>query len=143
LAELGARLLLELFPDLCEGRVAARAQREAEATYAHKLSKDEATLVWSLEAEVLARQVRAFNPWPIARTTIDGEMMLVRRARSLPSECGPHPPGTVTATGSLGIDVATGPGTLRLLEVQAAGRRAMSAAQFIHARPLEGRVLGS
>jgi methionyl-tRNA formyltransferase len=116
-------------------------QPSAGATYATKLSKAEARIDWTQPAAAIDRQVRAFNPRPVAETAWDGKQLRVW-------QCEPEPlaasaaPGTVLESSGGRIVVATGDGALRLLQVQVAGRRAMSAAEFLNANTLAGARLG-
>lgn len=138
LAELGAHALLEVLarlPDL--KRV---PQPAAGVTYADKLSKEEAVLDWRRPAAELARAVRAYNPWPVAHTLHQGKPLRVWRATVVGADAGE--PGTVLAAGRQGIDVATGAGVLRLLEVQPAGGKPVAAADFANGRRLAGARFG-
>jgi methionyl-tRNA formyltransferase len=142
LAELGARSLLDCLRRLAAGEaVPATAQSATGVSYARKLDKAEAELDWTEPAAVLERRVRAFDPWPAAWCRIGDEPVRVWRAGCLPGNAG-APPGTVLAAGRAGIDVATGDGILRLLELQPAGKRRMSAADFLNSRSLPGRLAG-
>jgi methionyl-tRNA formyltransferase len=85
--------------------------------------------------------VRAFNPWPIAETRWNGQQLRIWEATPLDKKSSAAP-GTVVATSGDGIEVATGDGTLQLTRVQAAGRKAMPAADFLRAHRPEGAVLG-
>jgi methionyl-tRNA formyltransferase len=113
----------------------AEAQPEAGVTYARKIEKSEAKLEWDLSAKALADHVRAFNPWPVAETELQGERVRVYQAQILAEDSG-KPPGTVLAAGKAGIDVACGQGTLRLLALQRDGGRVQSAAEYLNARPM-------
>lgn len=84
--------------------------------------------------------MRAFNPWPVAETHCDGQQLRVWEANVADAN-STAAPGTVVATGAEGIQVATGSGILNLTRVQLAGRKAVSAAQFLNAHPLDGTVL--
>ena len=148
LAALGARLLVATLDELALGRASATPQPADGVTYAHKLDKREALLDWSRPARELDRAVRAYVPWPVAETRLDGEQLRVHAAEPRDAAGGGAGarPGTVLAVTADGIDVATGGGVLRLTRVQQAGRRAVSAREFANAgdraRALVGRVLG-
>ena len=143
LAESAGRLLRESLADLLAGRLVPRPQPEEGVTYAEKLSKEEAWLDWAAPARQLDRQVRAFNPWPVAQTRWQGEPLRVWEARPLASggeaeahDCAHGEPGCVLAAGADGIDVATGAGVLRLTKLQAAGGKPMAAGAFLNGRAL-------
>ncbi|PKM06171.1 MAG: methionyl-tRNA formyltransferase [Gammaproteobacteria bacterium HGW-Gammaproteobacteria-4] len=135
LAELGAQVLGDGLTALRAGLLPqATAQPEAGVTYAHKLDKAEARLDWSQPATVLARKVRAFNPWPIAEVELVGERARIHAAVAL-SDAISAAPGSVVQAGREGIDVACGQGVLRLLTVQRDGGKALAAREYLNARP--------
>jgi methionyl-tRNA formyltransferase len=142
IAELGARALLESLDGIAEGSLVPQPQDDALATYANKLDKQEALIDWSRPALEIGRQVRAFNPWPVAQCDFQGRVMRIWRAcpfdRALPEEVQP---GAVLDADKAGIDVATGDGVLRILELQMPGKRAMTAADFLNAHRVDGVVL--
>lgn len=140
LAAMGAEALLTALDGIIDGSIAARPQPEQGITYAAKIRKDEAAIDWSKTAVELDRQVRAFNPWPVAETRCNGQQLRVWEA-NLAEESSTAVPGTVVATGADGIRVATGSGVLNLKRVQLAGRKAVSAAEFLNAHRLDGTVL--
>jgi len=114
------------------------AQPEAGVTYAHKLDKAEARLDWQAGAIELERKVRAFDPWPVAEGEIAGEIVRIWKAVAQPSALGalPSRPGTVVGASKHGIDIACGDGgVLRLIEVQRAGGKRVSADDHLNARP--------
>lgn len=142
LAALGAAAVIEAIDTIAAGSAVPRAQVKDGATYAAKIRKEEALIDWSRSALEIDRQVRAFNPWPIAETRWNGQQLRVWESLPLSTETS-APPGTVIATSAAGIDVATGAGALQLTRVQSAGRKAMAAADFLKAHRPEGAVLGS
>jgi methionyl-tRNA formyltransferase len=134
LAALGAQALGEgLRRTLAGETLVATAQPEAGVTYAHKLEKSEARLDWNESAVVLERKVRAFDPWPVAEADLAGERVRVWAAQALPGNGAS--PGTVIGATKHGIDVACGDGVLRVTRLQRAGGRAVTAADYLNARP--------
>ncbi len=145
LAALGARALVDVIGRIVDGTISGVPQDEAQACYAAKIDKAEAELDWSRPAVELERQVRAFNPWPVAYTVLPPHGRLrVWRAHVLATESAvDNGPGVMVHAGREGIDVSTGAGILRLTDIQLAGGRPMPAGDFInaHAVPV-GAVLG-
>lgn len=141
LAALGAQALLEALDRLIDGSIPARAQPEEGATYAAKIRKDEAIIDWSRSAAELGRRIRAFNPWPIAETRWNGQQLRIWEA-DVTDAVATAAPGTVISADAAGIRVATGAGLLNLQRVQLAGRKAVTAAEFLNAHRIEGAVLG-
>ncbi len=136
LSQLGAEVLRDGLTLARAGMtLQAEAQPEAGVSYARKIDKAEAKLAWSLSAKALADQIRAFNPWPVAETELQGERVRVYQAQILAEDSG-KPPGTVLAAGKAGIDIACGQGVLRLLALQRDGGRVQSASEYLNARPL-------
>jgi methionyl-tRNA formyltransferase len=133
LADLGARLIVEALAAL---PLTPTAQPAQGATYAAKIDKAEAGLDWRLPAAQLARQVRAFNPFPGAAARVGGNQLKVWRAE-VEYVDGINPePGTVLAADKAGIVVACGQGALRLTELQKAGGKRLPVAQYLGGSPL-------
>ncbi|WP_426690526.1 methionyl-tRNA formyltransferase [Rhodanobacter ginsengiterrae] len=135
LARLGAEVLAEgLRRTLAGEALPTTPQPEDGVTYAHKLDKAEAKLDFSQPALALERQVRAFDPWPVAEGEIAGETLRVWAARAM--ELDHHArPGEVLAAGRDGIDLACGSGVLRITAVQRAGGKRVAAVDYLNARP--------
>jgi methionyl-tRNA formyltransferase len=110
------------------------------ATYAHKIRKEEALIDWTAGAGAIDRQVRAFNPWPVAETRWQDRQLRVWAAEPVPAVVAA--PGQVLEAAGGRIVVAAGEGALLLTRVQLAGRRAMTAAEFLNAHSLAGARLG-
>ena len=142
LATLGADALLVALEEIAQGTAKPRTQPADGVTYATKLRKEEAAIDWSQPAAQIDRQIRAFDPWPVAETRLHGQQLRVWQAMPVDATAS-RAPGEVLATSAAGIDVSTGEGVLRLTRVQSAGRKAMSAAEFLKAHRLDGAVLGS
>jgi methionyl-tRNA formyltransferase len=143
LAELGARLLVETLPAWLGGQIDAQPQDDALATYCPLIRKQDGRLDWTLPAAQLDRQVRAYDPWPGAYTTWQGQRLKVLRARPLADWRGRGQPGQVVASETDGLAVITGAGALELLEVQLAGKKPMAAGVFVRGqRELIGSLLG-
>jgi methionyl-tRNA formyltransferase len=141
LASLGGRLIVEALEMAACGGLPRTPQPAEGVTYAHKIDKAEAAIDWSQPAAVLERRIRAFDPFPGAATTLDGEALKVWRARVAE---GIGAPGTVLAVDGDGPCVACGEGALQLLELQRPGGKRVPARTFMQAHPaLTGRRLGS
>jgi methionyl-tRNA formyltransferase len=128
LAALGAEAIVYALEALAAGNAQASPQPESGATYARKITKEEAELGWSRPAVELERVVRALRPVPGARTQLRGEGLKVWRARCVD---GAGPPGTVLSNGPDGVRVACGEGALLLTELQRAGGLRLGAAAFL------------
>ncbi|QEY60526.1 methionyl-tRNA formyltransferase [Metapseudomonas lalkuanensis] len=143
LAQLGPKAVLEAIEGLAAGTLKGEVQDDALANYAHKLNKDEARLDWSRSAVELERLVRAFNPWPICHSALDGEPLKVLAATL--GE-GKGAPGQILAASKDGLTVACGDGALRLTRLQLPGGKPLNFADLFNSRREQfavGKVLGA
>ncbi|HEX4910660.1 MAG TPA: methionyl-tRNA formyltransferase, partial [Permianibacter sp.] len=133
LALLGAELLVRNLPALLRGELHAQSQNDALATYAKKLEKAEAVIDWSQSAAQIDRQIRAFNPWPVAQTTLGTDTL-----RIWLSHCSPHThhaaPGTIVDQHSDALLVTTGDGVLAITELQWPGGKRLPVKDILNAR---------
>ncbi|WP_160285391.1 methionyl-tRNA formyltransferase [Pseudomonas knackmussii] len=142
LARLGPPAVIEAIAGLAAGTLQGEVQDDALATYAHKLNKEEAKLDWSLPAAELERRVRAFDPWPVCHTTLNGETLKVWAARL--GE-GKGEPGKILDASRDGLLVGCGEGSLLLTRVQLPGGKPLAFADLFNSRREQfaaGLVLG-
>ncbi len=141
LAPLGAELLMENIDDIEDALSNARVQDETEVTYAPRLVKQQAEIDWEKSMTLLLREVRAFNPWPVSYSAIDGQNLRLWRAQAGGQDVAGEP-GAVVDHDSNGVYVKCGDGIMQITELQFAGRNRCDAAQALNARDLTGCVLG-
>lgn len=140
LALLGGRLIVEALELAACGGLARTPQPAEGVTYAHKIEKSEAAIDWHADAAVIERRLRAFDPFPGATTTLDGEPVKCWRGELA---AGRGAPGEILAVDAAGIEVACGSGSLRLTELQRAGGKRLPARAFLQGQPVApGAVLG-
>ena len=131
LAALGADVLGEgLSRVMGAETLIPRMQPEEGTTYAHKLDKAEARLDFTRPALELERQVRAFDPWPVAEGEVNGETLRIWAARAIE---GSGATGSVLGMSREGIDIACGEGALRVTALQRAGGKRITAADYLNA----------
>ena len=139
LAPLGASAIVEALSGVASGSLSARPQSIDGVTYAAKIRKDEARVDWSRSTLEIDRLVRAFNPWPVAETRLDGEQVRIWEAQPVEErgQSGMSPGTVLDEAGRL--VVATGDGALEVLRLQLPGRKPVRAADVLNARDLRGR----
>lgn len=145
LGALGAALLVDTLDRLAAGEAVAEIpQDDRLATYAPKIERADGAIDWSRPAAAIHNQVRGLHPWPHAFTYLDGERLLIHRTNREKSS-GMNNPGSILHAGPAGLDVATGDGVLRVLELQPEGRRVMTARDWLAGRrsPAAGGVFTS
>ncbi|MYA02807.1 MAG: methionyl-tRNA formyltransferase [Chloroflexi bacterium] len=142
LAELGAELLLETIPDWLEGSIAPVAQQHEQASRARRVKKQQGQIDWSSSALVIARQIRAYTPWPGASTHLGKTAIRITEAVVGEGEAT-ESPGTIVSAGHH-ITVSAGTGVLDIVRIQRAGKRELSAEEFVRGtRDLIGRRFGT
>lgn len=130
LAVAGAALLVEVVDAMANGRAVETPQDHARATHAAKITKEEGVIDWTTPAAVIHDKVRGLQPWPLASTTLHGARYVIRR--SVVADGRSEPPGTIVTAHGDDLIVAAGERTsLRILELQPEGRRAMAVREFL------------
>ena len=142
LAPLGAELLMEAMVDIETALQRAQAQDESQVTYAPRLVKQQAEVDWDKSQGLLLREIRAFNPWPVSYTTLEGQNLRLWQAQAGRLDAAGLP-GEVVAHDSDGVYVRCGDGIVQVTELQFAGRNRCDAAQALNARNLSGCRLGN
>ena len=143
LAAMGGELLAPNLDAILAGQLQAIPQQTTGVTYAGRITKADGIIDWSQDAIAIDRQIRAFNPWPVAQTLLDDE--LLRCWSGIPLDPAPQasgPPGTVIGVEQQGIVVQTGKGLLILTEVQMPGKKRMPGVEFARSRAWDHMVLG-
>ncbi|HEU5060540.1 MAG TPA: methionyl-tRNA formyltransferase [Kofleriaceae bacterium] len=133
LAAVGAEALVEALAAIEAGTAVEEAQDSARASYAPMLEKAHGQVDWTRSAEEVRNLVRGVDPWPGATTTLGGEPLKLFGARRAE---GQGEPGTLISIGSDGAVIAAGDGAVLIAELQAAGKRRMSAAELARGRHL-------
>jgi methionyl-tRNA formyltransferase len=135
LAPVGAELLLKTLASWAQDELTPEPQDDSFATLAPRIKKEDARIDWNLTAEEIACRIRAFRPWPVAFSKLDGKT--VKIFESLVEPTGRGNPGQISAIEKDGIVVGCGSGTrLRILELQAEGKKRMAASDFARGQRL-------
>ena len=134
LAALGASLLVATLDRMAEGPVTETPQSDAEATYAHRLTKDDGKIDWMRSALEVHNLIRGLHPWPHAFTFSDSGRIILLGSRVVDGPAAA--PGTVVAAHGDELRVATGLGLIEILELQAEGKRPMRPREFLAGRSL-------
>lgn len=131
LAQLAVQPLMDTLDKLLVNQITPLPQDDKQSTYAPKIKKEEAHINWKLPARVIERQIRAYSPWPIARTYGHGELIRIHQSHVV--QGGSHAmPGTVLSLDKQGMVVATGQDKLCVDRVQFAGGKVMSVADWFN-----------
>lgn len=135
LSLLGAPLLLETVEHMKKGSIRPLSQEHSKASYAPPLKKEEGLIDWKKDARDIDLQVRAFNPWPVAFTHLEGQLLKIYKGETRKGKSGLKP-GTVIWVSSDSIEVETGQGSFVIKEVQLEGRKRMATREFLSGRPV-------
>lgn len=141
LSQLGAIALIDSLKELQRGESIPVSQDDKDATYAAKISKQEAQLDFGESAKQLALKVRAFNPSPVAFTFLDGGRVRIWEAEVVKKDVSNRPPGQIFTLDD-NLLVATGQHALAIRVIQPAGGRPMSGSDYLNARDVQGQVFG-
>lgn len=133
LARVGAAALLKSLDLLSENKLQPIPQDNQLATYAHKMTKEEALIDWERSALEIEREIRAFNPWPVAYTSWQGKNLRIWFAKVI-ANASQDSPRTLVSASEDGVDIATGQGVLRLLKLQLPGAKPIEVVDFYHAQ---------
>ncbi len=133
LIAVGKPALIQALDAIASNQLQPEKQDDSQACYAHKMSKEEAMLGWQRSAQALDRQIRAFNPWPVAITSLDDTNIRVWEAIAL-EERSKEQPGTLIRADKGGLDIACSEGTLRIKRLQLAGSRAMTVQELLNSK---------
>jgi methionyl-tRNA formyltransferase len=139
--------LLEALPEWIAGRITPQPQDESRASHTRMLKKEDGLIVWERAASILARQVRAYTPWPSSYTYWRGKLLKIIAAHPLKVEVDSSiAVGAVTTREEAGqrvIAIVTGSGLLIVKHLQLEGKKATNAAEFLRGYPqVVGEVLG-
>ncbi len=129
LANISPAALLTTLTKIEAGQLIAEKQKHTEASYANKITKEEAKLNWSFPAEQLCLNIRAFNPWPGCFTTLDDKLIKIWQASESKSpgyDSENHEPGQIVSVNK-NITVATKQGLLKIEKLQLAGGKIIEA----------------
>ena len=135
LASAGGECLLEALAKLASGPVKLREQDDRLATYAHKVTKQEADIDWHTGAAQIERNIRAFNPAPVAYTSLNNVKIRVWKATTLDSGVTNGDPGKIIAYSPVGLDISTGKRLLRLLTLQLEGKKKQGIREIYNGYP--------
>mgnify|MGYP001336614638 CR=1 FL=1 len=146
LADVGAELLIQTLPDIIAGRAPRIPQDESQATYAPNITREQERIDWNRSAREIFNQVRGLNPWPVAYTTWNGEVLKIWQCLEVSEDVNDGAavvPGTVLDLSTDGVTVSCGEGAVRITQLQPAGKKAMPVSDFVRGGKMaKGTVLG-
>lgn len=135
LAKLAAQPLLQTLEELAAGTAKPELQNDEHATYAGKINKEDAHIAWQENAALIDQKIRAFNPWPVAYTFFNGEILRIHQAQLVPSEFT-EAPGSVIRIDKKGMLIATGHQGVLVEKIQWPGGKVISIADWLNSSRL-------
>ncbi len=135
LASLGRKTMEETLQQLCAGTLQREVQDDEQSTYASMMKKEDGRIDWGRSSLEIHNHVRGLDPWPGAYTSLNGE--LLKLAKTSPDVNDGGKAGTVVSAASSGVRIACGSGTLLVKELQLAGRKRLTAGDFLRGCNLE------
>ncbi|MFD3445450.1 methionyl-tRNA formyltransferase [Microbacteriaceae bacterium 4G12] len=143
LSAAGAELLSKTIPLLIEGKLTPISQDDEQATFAYNIKREQEKIDWKKSGEEIYNHIRGLHPWPVAYTTLNGQVMKVWWSEKVPVHTK-HEPGTIIGIEENGPIVATGNETaIQITDLQPAGKKRMTGVQFLRGAQLEaGMKLG-
>ncbi len=143
LAALGAQAIREALPLWIAGKITPEKQDATQATLTRMLKKEDGQLHWQQPAIVLARQIRAYTPWPGTYTHWRGKLLKILAGHALPTSHAVETPigyvGTLHEAGQRILSITTGEGMLAVTQLQLEGKKAMYAEEFLRGN---GQIIG-
>lgn len=131
LSAAGSKLLAETLPLLLEGRLTPKPQNNTEATFAANIKREQERINWTKTGEEIYNHIRGLNPWPVAFTTMEDQVLKIWQAKKV-SGLGSQVPGTILAIEADGLTVSTGNETaIKITELQPSGKTKMKSEQFL------------
>ena len=136
LKTLGADLLVDTLPAILDGTANQTPQDHGAATLAPPLSREMSPCDWTRPAKEVANHIHGLDPWPVATMKLDGMIIKLFGAETLPQSAESATPGTIVQADKQGIVIACGEGAVRILELQAPGKKRMASGAYVLGNPI-------
>lgn len=132
LSVIGAELLSKTIPDLIAGKLTPIKQAEEKVTFAPNISREKEQVLWEKGGEEIYNQIRGLHPWPVAYTTLNGQLLKLWWAEKVPVQKQNRPPGIIVSVESDGFIVSTGDNKfIKITDLQPSGKKRMNAEQYL------------
>ena len=136
LANLGGEALIEALRLLATGKAERIPQDDAQASYAARIQPQEEWIDWHRPADAIVNQIRAFTPWPGAKTRLGDKIIQICEARVADYTAPAPAPGSITITKDRELTVACGDGFVRITRLKPSGGKEMTAVEYLNGHPL-------